>query len=697
MNHAGKTKFPVGSGAQKGDGRHQTHIKPPGNGWPIAPLGPERRMAQDLYPVKPELAERAHIRSMEEYGRLYRLSLDNPEWFWGEQAKALSWYHPWQSVFDADYDEVDFAWFGGGRLNASFNCVDRHLAERGDQDALVWVKDEPGEYQHITYRQLKHHVCRVANVLLHHGVRKGDRVCLYMTMMPELVYTMLACARIGAVHSVVFGGFSSESLRDRIVDARCKVVVTANEGLRGGRRVPLKRTVDRAVEGMDLVETVLVARRTDTDVPMVPGRDVWLAEACAAQRSTCTNAWMGSEDPLFILYTSGSTGKPKGLLHTTGGYLTYAAFTYKQVFDHHPGDVFFCAADIGWITGHSYIVYGPLANGATSVIFESTPLYPDPSRYWRVVDDLGVNVLYTAPTALRALAQAGDRWLEDSSRRSLRILGSVGEPINPEVWRWYHDVVGEGRCAVVDTWWQTETGGILITPLPGVTPTKPGSATLPFFGVRPLILDVESGRVLEGNGVSGALCLSTPWPGQARTVQGDHQRFKETYFTQYPGYYFTGDGATRDEDGYYWITGRIDDVINVSGHRIGSAEVESALVASDAVAEAAVVGCPHPIKGQGIYCYVILNEGTAVGGGEQLVGALKEQVRQAIGAFAAPDVIHFASGLPKTRSGKIMRRILRKIAASEYEGLGDLSTLADPEVVQRLVEEHQSLKGPLRV
>jgi acetyl-CoA synthetase len=646
-------------------------------------------MSQDLFPVKPHIRERAHIKTMEEYQRLYRLSLDNPEWFWGEQAKTLTWFHPWQSVFDADYKEVDFSWFLGGRINACFNCVDRHLPTLGDKTAIIWAQDEPGQYTHITYRDLKHHVARVANVLLHNGVKKGDRVCIYLTMIPELVYTMLACARIGAVHSVVFGGFSAESLRDRIVDAKCKVVVTANEGLRGGKKVPLKRTVDRAIEGMSLVECVLVARRTDGDVPMQPGRDLWLDEETAKQRSTCTNEWMGAEDPLFILYTSGSTGKPKGLLHTTGGYLTYAAFTHKLVFDYHPDDIYFCAADIGWVTGHSYIVYGPLANGATSVIFESTPLYPDAGRYWQIIDDLKVSIFYTAPTALRALAAAGDEWIKKYSRKSLRVLGTVGEPINPEVWRWYHDVVGDGRCTVVDTWWQTETGGILITPLPGVTPTKPGSATLPFFGVKPVIVDPATGVPLEGNDVSGALCLGAPWPGQARTVHGDHKRFRETYFTQYPGYYFTGDGARRDEDGYYWITGRIDDVINVSGHRLGTAEVESALVAHEAVAEAAVVGYPHPIKGQGIYCYVLLNSGFAENGIQQLIGALKEQVRQVIGAFAAPDVIHIASGLPKTRSGKIMRRILRKIASTEYDGLGDLSTLAEPDVVSRLIEEHQ--------
>ncbi len=647
-------------------------------------------MSEAMYPVKDDIRNRAYIQTMEEYQRLYRLSMDNPEWFWGEQAKTLTWFHPWTSVLDADYEEADFSWFSGGRLNACFNCVDRHLPALADRTAIIWAQDEPGVYTHISYRELKHNVCRVANVLLHHGVKKGDRVCLYMTMIPELIYTMLACARIGAVHSVVFGGFSAESLRDRIVDAHCKVVVTANEGLRGGRKVPLKKTVDRAVEGMSFVETVLVARRTEAEVDMEPGRDYWLDEECSKQRSTCTHEWMGSEDPLFVLYTSGSTGKPKGLMHTTGGFLTYAAYTHKLVFDYHPGDIFFCAADIGWVTGHSYIVYGPLANGATSVIFESTPLYPDAGRYWRIVDDLGVNILYTAPTALRALAQAGDEWIKRYSRKSLRILGTVGEPINPEVWRWYHDVIGDGRCTVVDTWWQTETGGILITPLPGVTPTKPGSATLPFFGIKPVIVDPATGAVMEGNGVSGALCLGTPWPGQARTVFGDHKRFRETYFTQYPGYYFTGDGARRDEDGYYWITGRIDDVINVSGHRLGTAEVESALVAHESVAEAAVVGYPHALKGQGIYCYVLLNKGFGKEDPEQLIGMLKEQVRQAIGAFAAPDVIHIAAGLPKTRSGKIMRRILRKIAASEYEGLGDVSTLAEPDVVNSLIEEHRS-------
>ncbi len=653
-------------------------------------------MPQDRYPVQPHIQEHAHVRSMAEYSALYRQSIDNPAEFWATQARTLDWFHPWHQVFDADYDAIDFAWFSGGRLNACHNCVDRHLEQHGERTAIIWAADEPGVYRHITYRELKHDVCRIANVLLHHGVRKGDRVCIYMPMIPETVATMLACARIGAVHSVVFGGFSAESLRDRILDAGCKVVVTANEGMRGGRAIPLKTITDRAVDGLSMVQTVLVARRTAAAVPMREGRDHWLDEEMRHQRSTCTVAWMGAEDPLFVLYTSGSTGKPKGLLHTTGGYLTYAAMTHKIVFDYQPGEIYCCAADVGWITGHSYIVYGPLANGATTVLFESTPTFPDPGRYWRMVDDLGINIFYTAPTALRAIAQAGDEPVKRASRKSLRVLGSVGEPINPEIWRWYHDVVGDGRCAVVDTWWQTETGGILITPLPGATPTKPGSAALPFFGVQPVVVDPTTGQWLEGNGVEGALCLSSSWPGQARTVYGDHERFKATYFQQFPGLYFTGDGCRRDEDGYYWITGRIDDVLNVAGHRLGTAEVESALVAHESVAEAAVVGFPHAIKGTGIYAYVVLTSDAARAvasrGDEGLTeaeGALKEQVRNAIGAFAAPDRVHVARGLPKTRSGKIMRRILRKIASGEYEGLGDTTTLAEPEVVERLVEEHK--------
>jgi acetyl-CoA synthetase len=645
-----------------------------------------------MYPVKPHLRQRAHIPSLEEYERLYKLSIENPESFWSEQAKVLDWFHPFNTVVDQDYEEVDFGWFLGGRLNACFNCVDRHLTHRGERTAIIWAADEPGVYKHITYRELKHRVARIANVLLAHGVKRGDRVCIYMPMIPELAFAMLACARIGAVHSVVFGGFSAESLRDRIADAHCKVVLTANEGVRGGKRIPLKCIVDQAVEGMSMVETVLVARRTEADVPMEPGRDFWLEDEEHKQRSTCTVEWMGSEDPLFILYTSGSTGKPKGVLHTTGGYMVYAAFTHRVVFDFHPGDIYFCAADVGWITGHSYILYGPLANGATTVMFESIPTYPDPGRYWRIVDDLGVNIFYTAPTALRAIAQAGDHWVKQYQRTSLRVLGSVGEPINPEIWKWYHDVVGGGRCAVVDTWWQTETGGILISPLPGATPTKPGSATLPLFGVKPVIMD-EEGHVLEGNGVSGALCLAASWPGQARTVYGDHRRFRETYFSRFPGYYFTGDGCRRDEDGYYWITGRIDDVINVAGHRLGTAEIESALVAHEAVAESAVVGYPHPIKGTGIYAYVVLSSDQAGSPAQEMEGALKEQVRHAIGGFAVPEVIHITTGLPKTRSGKIMRRILREIAGGEYERMGDITTLADCEVVDRLIEEHRRHRG----
>ena len=643
----------------------------------------------DLVPVKSHIAENAYIGSLEIYQKLYRESIEDPARFWGEQAETLTWFQKWETVVDADYDEVDIGWFLGGKLNASYNCVDRHLKDHADRTAIIWAGDEPGVYKHIAYRELKLNVCRMANVLKSRGVNRGDRVCIYMPMIPELAYAMLACARIGAVHSVVFGGFSAESLRDRIEDAACRVVLTANEGLRGGKTIPLKTIVDQAVNGLPVVDCVLVARRTDTPVAMTGGRDWWLDEEMRNQRGTCPVEWMDAEDPLFILYTSGSTGKPKGVLHTTGGYMVYAALTHRLVFDYHPQDIYFCAADIGWITGHSYIVYGPLANGATTVMFESVPTYPDPGRYWQMVDDLNINIFYTAPTALRAIAQSGDDWVKKYNRKSLRVLGTVGEPINPEIWRWYHDVVGEGRAEVVDTWWQTETGGILITPLPGAIATKPGSATLPFFGVQPAIMD-EKGKVCKGNGVSGALCIKATWPGQARTIYGDHQRFKETYFATYPGFYFTGDGCRRDEDGYYWITGRIDDVINVSGHRLGTAEIESALVAHESVAEAAVVGFPHAIKGTGIYAYVHLTPDHQDAPVLDTQKTLADQVRKVIGPFAAPDLIHIASDLPKTRSGKIMRRILRKIAAGEYDGLGDVTTLADSTVVDRLIKEHKA-------
>ncbi len=641
-----------------------------------------------MIPVKPEISAGAQVKSLEQYRELYRRSLQDPEGFWREQAAILDWFHPPRAILDYDLEEIDFAWYSGGRLNACYNCVDRHLPTQGEKTAIIWAADEPGEYRRISYRELKHNVARFANVLKAHGVKKGDRVCIYLPMIPALAYAVLACARIGAVHSVVFAGFSAESLRDRILDAGCRMVLTANEGLRGGRPIPLKATVDQAIAGISLVEKVLVVRRTDKDVPMRQGRDLWMEEETVKHRSTCPVEWMAAEDPLYILYTSGSTGKPKGVLHTTAGYLVYVTLTHRLVFDLRPDDIYCCAADVGWVTGHSYILYGPLSNGATTVMFESVPTYPDAGRYWRMVDELGVNIFYTAPTAIRAIARAGDEWVKRYKRDTLRILGTVGEPINPEVWKWYHDVVGEGRCAVVDTWWQTETGGILITPLPGATPTKPGSATLPFFGIEPVIVD-DAGNVLEGNDVTGNLCLARPWPGQARTVYGDHKRFQETYFSRFPGLYFTGDGCRRDQDGYYWITGRVDDVLNVSGHRLGTAEVESALVAHEGVAEAAVVGFPHEIKGTGIFAFVHPKPDFESWDPEELAGALKEQVRHVIGPIATPDRIQIVTGLPKTRSGKIMRRILRKIAHGEYEDLGDITTLADPGVVEKLVEDHR--------
>ena len=644
-------------------------------------------MSDRIVPPKPHIARSAHVASFEHYQRLYAESLADPSGFWRRQAQRVSWFHPFERACEQDFHKAEVAWFLGGKLNASFNCIDRHLVERGEQTAILWVGDEPGTYRHITYRELHEQVGRLANVLRRYGVQKGDRVCIYLPMIPEAAYAMLACARIGAVHSVVFAGFSAESLRDRIVDADCRVVITANEGLRGGKVIPLKHTVDAAIQDLP-IRAVLVAKRTETAVPMQKGRDLWLAEEMVRQRAYSPVEWLDSEDPLFVLYTSGSTGKPKGQLHTTGGYLVYASYTHQLVFDWRPGDIHFCAADVGWVTGHSYIVYGPLCNGATTVIFESTPVYPDASRYWQVIDDIQATIFYTAPTALRALLRFGDEPVKKYKRDSLRVLGSVGEPINPEVWQWYHDVVGEGRCAVVDTWWQTETGGILISALPGATPCKPGSATFPLPGVRPVLVD-EQGVELHGNGVSGNLCLAGSWPGQARTILNDHERYRQTYFTMYPGKYFTGDGCRRDEDGYYWITGRVDDVLNVAGHRLGTAEIESALVAHEFCAEAAVVGFPHDIKGTGIYAYVLAGKPADGVPAEEIEAVLKQQVRKAIGPIATPDRIQVVAGLPKTRSGKIMRRILRKIAEGNYSELGDITTLAEPHVVEQIVQGHR--------
>ena len=635
-----------------------------------------------IYDVPEAFAKSAHLNA-EQYKTMYEQSVTDPAGFWAEQARQfLHWDKPWDTVLDWDYTKGYIRWFQGGKLNACYNCVDRHLETRGDQTALIWEGDDPANDARITYRELYEHVCRMANVLKSRNVKKGDRVCIYMPMIPEAVYAMLACARIGAIHSVVFGGFSPDSIKDRILDSDCHTVITADEGLRGSKTVHLKGNVDAALKSCPNVNTVVVVRHTGGNIDWNEGRDIWYHEAAQNVAADCPVEIMDAEDPLFILYTSGSTGKPKGAMHTTGGYLLYAAITHKYVFDYHEGDVYWCTADVGWVTGHSYIVYGPLANGAISLVFEGVPTYPDASRFWEVCDKHKVNTFYTAPTALRSLMRLGDEPVKKTSRSSLRLLGSVGEPINPEAWEWYFHTVGEARCPIVDTWWQTETGGHMIAPVPGAVKMKPGSASLPFFGVVPAIVD-SNGKVIEGPG-EGTLVITRPWPGQMRTVYGNHQRFIETYFSAFPGMYFTGDGARRDEDGYYWITGRVDDVLIVSGHNLGTAEIESALVLHDAVAEAAIVGYPHDIKGQGIYAYVTLKQG--VEPSDELRKELVKLVRAEIGPIATPDIIQWAPGLPKTRSGKIMRRILRKIAANQMDQLGDTSTLADPSVVDDLVK-----------
>ncbi|MBT8151371.1 MAG: acetate--CoA ligase [Gammaproteobacteria bacterium] len=634
------------------------------------------------YPVKNNFAKRTHL-NREQYDAMYTASITQPEMFWSVQAaNFLQWDKKWDVVRDYDFRQGKIAWFTGGKLNVTSNCIDRHLKERGDQVAIIWEGDDPNDNLSISYRELHQAVCKFANSLKARGVKKGDRVCIYMPMIPEAAYAMLACARIGAVHSVVFGGFSPDALRDRILDSDCQLVITADEGVRGGKTIPLKANADAAVAKCPNVHTVLVVKRTGGNIDW-HDRDAWYHELVDAADADCPAEPMDAEDPLFILYTSGSTGKPKGVMHTTGGYLLCAAISHKYVFDYHDGDIYWCTADVGWVTGHSYIVYGPLANGATTLMFEGIPTYPDASRCWQVCDKHKVNIFYTAPTALRALMAQGDEYVTSTSRSSLRLLGTVGEPINPEAWEWYYKVVGEQRCPIVDTWWQTETGTVMISPLPGAMDLKPGSATLPFFGVEPVILD-DQGAELEGE-ASGSLAIKQSWPSQIRSVYGDHQRMIDTYFTTYPGYFFTGDGARRDADGYYWITGRVDDVLNVSGHRMGTAEVESALVLHDKIAEAAVVGYPHDIKGQGIYCYVTPMVGTEPS--EDLRNELVKLVASEIGAIAKPDVIQWAPGLPKTRSGKIMRRILRKIAANEIDNLGDTSTLADPAVVDNLIAE----------
>jgi acetyl-CoA synthetase len=650
----------------------------------------EERMSEKIYDVTQEWAKRAYVDAAK-YKDMYARSIKDPNGFWAEQGKRVDWIKPFTKVENVSFapGNISIKWFEDGELNVAYNCVDRHLAKRAEQTAIIWEGDDPKNDKKITYKELHAAVCKFANVLKSRGVKKGDRVTVYMPMIPEAAYAMLACARIGAIHSVVFGGFSPDSLAGRIQDCKSTVVITADEGLRGGKAVPLKANADAAADKSGGVTSIIVVRHTGASVAMKPGRDIYYDDAAKGVAADCPCEPMNAEDPLFILYTSGSTGQPKGVLHTTGGYLVYASMTHQYVFDYHDGDIYWCTADVGWVTGHSYILYGPLANGATTLMFEGVPNYPDNSRFWNVIDKHKVNIFYTAPTAIRALMQSGDGPVKKTSRASLRLLGSVGEPINPEAWEWYHRVIGDGRCPIVDTWWQTETGGILITPLPGATKLKPGSATNPFFGVVPEIVDAD-GKVLEG-ATSGNLCITRSWPGQMRTVYGDHARFEQTYFATYKGKYFTGDGCRRDEDGYYWITGRVDDVINVSGHRMGTAEVESSLVAHEKVSEAAVVGYPHDIKGQGIYAYVTLMVG--VQPSEQLRKELVAWVRKDIGPIASPDLIQFSPGLPKTRSGKIMRRILRKIAEDDFGALGDTSTLADPAVVDDLVHNRQNKKS----
>ena len=642
-------------------------------------------MADNTFKPQPKISERAHISSLEQYGELYKRSINDPTEFWEEIAQRLDWYKPWNKVREFDFVNGEIEWFSGGELNACYNCIDRHINEgHGEDIAIIWEGNDPNQSRKFSYNDLLKEVSQFANALKELGVQKGDRVCLYMQMIPELAIAVLACARIGAVHSVVFGAFSSDSLRDRINDSECKILVTQDTGVRGTKQnIPMKANADQALFDTPSIEHVIVVRRTGEPVNMDAKRDLWWHEATSGVSAKCEPVAMDSEDPLFILYTSGSTGKPKGVLHTTGGYLVYASFTHQMVFDYHPGDIYWCTADLGWITGHSYIVYGPLSNRATTIMFEGVPNYPDFGRFWDVVDKHKVNQFYTAPTALRALMKEGNEWVSSRDLSSLRLLGTVGEPIKEPEWKWYYDIVGQGKCPIVDTWWQTETGGILITPLPGATPTKPGSATLPFFGVEPVLL-TEDGKEIEGNNVSGLLALRSSWPGQMRTIYGDHKRFIDVYFSQCPGYYFTGDGARRDEDGYYWITGRVDDVLNVSGHRIGTAEVEGAIGKANGVAEAAVVGFPHDIKGQGIYAFVTLM--TGVNESDEIYSGILESVKKDIGPHAKPDEIQFTPALPKTRSGKIMRRILRKIAEGDLDNMGDTSTLADPSVVESLTK-----------